>query len=76
MSDETTIPSNAEAIVAQIDDEDTLVTTMPRAGTSCDWPPEPPLPAEVELAQGTEPPTRIARIYVAVRRPTTSNEST
>jgi len=47
-----------EEIVEQIEDE--LGDTAPmetqhgrRASTSSDWPPEPPLPADVELAQGT-----------------------
>ena len=48
-----------------------------RAQTSNEWPPEPPLPADVELAQGTVqnvPPVRYAGVYQVVRRPTTSTE--
>ena len=47
-----------EELVAQIEDE--IHDTEPmdqqpsrRASTSCDWPPQPPLPADVDLAQGT-----------------------
>jgi hypothetical protein len=57
-------------------EEDTLLTELPaRAGTHSEWPPEPPPPAEVDVAfaQGTTPPRRAA-IYTAVRRPTTSSE--
>ena len=72
-----------EEPVAQIlDEHDTVRMDIPfRACTSADWPPEPPLPAEVdlELAAGTidngVPPPRTASIFAAVRRPTTSNDT-
>ena len=80
-----------EQPVAQVDDfrdlvvdrDDDFRDTDPmgvpsfRASTSSEWPPAPPLPADVDLAQGTvdgAPPVRKAGIYAAVRRPTTSNE--
>jgi hypothetical protein len=44
-----------------------------RAHTDEDWPPAPPMPATVELAQGTSRPRRNAAIYAVVRRPTTSS---
>lgn len=69
--------------VPQVDDDaDTLTTGVDerilralRAGTCSDWPPEPPPPAELEiaLAAGTQP--RRAAIYAAVRRPTTSSDA-
>jgi hypothetical protein len=80
-----------EELVAQVHDDgllpvsddlnDTAPTGVPslRAQTVADWPPEPPLPADVDLAQGTEThaaPVRNAQFYAAVRRPTTSSEDT
>ena len=70
-----------EEIVVQIEDLDfeeeaaTDAVTAPnrRARTHNDWPPAPPLPADVDLAEGTMPPQRNAAIYAAVRRPTTSS---
>ena len=69
--------------ILQVDDDfaDTARMGVPslRAQTVADWPPEPPLPADVDLAQGTDThgaPVRNARIYAAVRRPTTSSEDT
>ncbi|HEY5944754.1 MAG TPA: hypothetical protein VIV40_04655 [Kofleriaceae bacterium] len=71
-----------EEPVPQIDDDyrDTDPMGMPamRAGTSSEWPPEPPLPADVDLAQGTvdgAPPVRKAAFYAVVRRPTTSSDT-
>lgn len=63
-----------EKLVIQVEEElavrDTDVMAVPRrAATHCEWPPAPPLPAELEEA----PVRRRARIYVAVRRPTTSS---
>ena len=70
-----------ELPVPQVDDDfhDTERMSIPmRAGTFSDWPPEPPLPADVDLAAGTiddgVPPPRTASIFAAVRRPTTSSE--
>jgi len=73
-----------EVPVQQVDDDaDTLTTGVDerilravRAATSSDWPPEPPPPAELEiaLAEGTTPPRRHAQIYAAVPRPTTSSD--
>lgn len=72
-----------EVTVVQVDDDaDTLTQGVDvrilraiRAGTSSEWPPEPPPPAELEhaLAEGTQPPRRHAQVYAAVRRPTTSS---
>jgi hypothetical protein len=60
-------------------DTDPMGVPSFRAQTSSDWPPAPPLPADVELAQGTltegEPVQRNARFYAVVRRPTTSSET-
>jgi len=70
-----------EEPVPQIDDpHDTAPMAVPfRAGTFSDWPPEPPLPADLDLAVGTitegVPPPRTASIFAAVRRPTTSSET-
>jgi hypothetical protein len=75
-----------EEVVPQIDDfhddvRDTAPMAVPsfRAQTSSDWPPAPPLPADVDLAQGTltegEPVRRNAGFYAVVRRPTTSSET-
>ncbi len=49
-----------------------------RAATAHDWPPEPPPPAALDevLAVGTQPPARRAKVYAAVRRPTTSGDAT
>jgi hypothetical protein len=67
-----------EQPVAQVDDfRDTDPMGVPsfRAQTSSEWPPAPPLPAD--LAAGTitkgVPPQRHARSYAIVRRPTTSS---
>ncbi len=60
-------------------DTDPMGVPSFRGQTSSDWPPEPPLPAEVDLAQGTlnnAPPVRKAAFYAIVRRPTTSSEPT
>lgn len=70
---------DAEQPVPQVDDDyhDTEPMAAVRAGTHSEWPPEPPLPADVDLAQGTvdnAPPVRNAGIFAAVRRPTTSTE--
>lgn len=50
-----------------------------RAQTHLDWPPEPPPPAEVDLAQGTinKPvaPVRKAGFFAIVFRPKTSSGS-
>jgi hypothetical protein len=69
-----------EVAVPQVDNRDTAPMDVPfRASTHSDWPPEPPLPADVDLAVGTltegVPPPRTARIFAAVRRPTTSSDT-
>lgn len=73
-----------EELVPQVEDDfrDTQPMDIPpqfRAGTHLDWPPEPPPPAEVELAQGTidkrVAPTRNAGFFAIVFRPTTSDGS-
>ena len=79
-----------EEPVPQIDDDvhDTARMDVPfRAGTFSEWPPEPPLPADVDFAMGSisegVPPRsaievvvpRNASIFAAVRRPTTSSET-
>lgn len=64
------------ALVDDFRDTDPMGVPAFRTHTSSDWPPEPPLPADVDLAQGTvdsAPPARKAAIYAAVR-PTTSSE--
>ena len=76
--------TDEEVPVPQVDDDaDTLTTGLDerilravRAATSSEWPPEPPPPAELDiaLAEGTFPPQRHAQVYVAVRRPTTSGD--
>ena len=71
-----------EELVPQIlDDHDTVPMPMPaelRASTSSEWPPQPPMPGDIELAIGTltdgVPPPRTAQIFEAVRRPTTSSD--
>ena len=75
-----------EEPVPQVDDfpddfRDTDPMGVPsfRAQTAGGWPPEPPLPADLDLAVGTitkgVPPTRNAGFYAVVRRPTTSSET-
>jgi hypothetical protein len=71
-----------EQPVAQVDDfRDTDPMGVPsfRAQTSSDWPPAPPLPADVDLAMGTVtegvPAQRNAGFYAVVRRPTTSSDT-
>jgi hypothetical protein len=70
-----------EELVAQAegDFDDTAPMGVPalRGVTCSDWPPEPPPPSDVDLAQGTETrmtPVRNAAFYPIVRRPTTSSE--
>jgi hypothetical protein len=70
-----------EELVPQVEDDfsDTAPMGVPslRAITCGDWPPEPPPPSDVDLAQGTETdmaPVRNAAFYPVVRRPTTSSE--
>jgi hypothetical protein len=70
-----------EEPVPQIDEfDDTAPMDIPvRASTFSEWPPEPPLPADVDLAQGTitegKPAQRNAGFYAVVRRPTTSSDT-
>ena len=71
-----------EVPMPQVDDfrdTDPMGTPSLRAGTSSEWPPAPPLPAECDLAQGTVTegvrPVRNAQFYAVVRRPTTSSET-
>ena len=81
-----------EELVVQIDDDfvvvddefhDTAPMAIPpgmRAQTHGGWPPEPPPPADLELAAGTitegVPPRRNAGIFAAVARPSTSSDDT
>ena len=70
-----------EVPVPQIDDvHDTAPMAIPmRAGTFSEWPPEPPPPADSDLAAGSvtgvKPLPRTASIFAAVRRPTTSGDT-
>ena len=58
---------------------DTMPMAIPvRAQTSSEWPPPPPLPADLDLAQGTVDnavPVRNASIFAAVSRPPTSSDT-
>jgi len=83
MSDESEyeVTELDEVPMPQVDDfrdTDPMGTPSLRAQTSSDWPPAPPLPADIDLAQGTinggvKP--RNAGFYAVVRRPTTSSET-
>ncbi|HEX5058981.1 MAG TPA: hypothetical protein VFV99_06455 [Kofleriaceae bacterium] len=80
---ETPVPQvEDEYAIPQLDDEfhdtERMEVAAVREDTYLGWPPAPPLPAEVELAQGTvdsHPPVRKAGMFAAVRRPTTNSET-
>ena len=69
------VDEDADTILEVIEPLQPIVIHGARATTASEWPPSPPPPAELDevLAVGTQPPARRARIYAAVRRPTTSD---
>lgn len=69
----------ADTILEIIEPLHPIVMRGARATTASEWPPSPPPPpAELDeiLAVGTQRPARRARVYAAVRRPTTSGDVT